>query len=204
MTDVAFLPPPRENPLGMGGVMAKRYGELVHDLWNGSSKSVTPLKFRVRQPVLVFGLGSTLTVSISSVHCGEMCTPVQWLSAAGCPGVAGFCPGWAARGLKQVCSLCMCVHVVCTCGVYMWCACGVHVVCMWCACGVHVLCMLCACVVHVVCMLCACCVHVLCMWCACVCMWCACGVHVCACGVHVVCMCTCVCACGVHAEDADV
>ena len=43
--------------------MAKRYGELVHDLWNGSSKSVTPLKFRVRQPVLVFGLGSTLAVS---------------------------------------------------------------------------------------------------------------------------------------------
>ena len=44
---VASLPLPRENPLGMGGVMAKRYGELVHDLWNGSSKSVTPLKFRV-------------------------------------------------------------------------------------------------------------------------------------------------------------
>jgi len=36
----------KENPLGMGGVMAKRYGELLHDLWNGSSKSITPLKFR--------------------------------------------------------------------------------------------------------------------------------------------------------------
>ena len=48
---VASLPLPRENPLGMGGVMAKRYGELVHDLWNGSSKSVTPLKFRVSQLV---------------------------------------------------------------------------------------------------------------------------------------------------------
>ena len=38
----------RDNPLGMGGVMAKRYGELVQDLWNGHSKSITPLKFRVR------------------------------------------------------------------------------------------------------------------------------------------------------------
>ena len=37
----------RDNPLGMGGVMAKRYGELVQDLWNGHSKSITPLKFRV-------------------------------------------------------------------------------------------------------------------------------------------------------------
>ena len=27
--------------------MAKRYGELVQDLWNGHSKSITPLKFRV-------------------------------------------------------------------------------------------------------------------------------------------------------------
>ena len=66
----------------------------------------------------------------------------------------------------------------------MWCACGVHVVCMWCACGVHVVCM---------------CVHVVCMWCACGVHVCACGVHVvcmwCACGVHVVCMCVHVCAC---------
>ena len=43
----------RENPLGMGGVMAKRYGELLHDLWNGSSKSITPLKFRVSSQGLV-------------------------------------------------------------------------------------------------------------------------------------------------------
>ena len=27
--------------------MAKRYGELVQDLWNGHFKSITPLKFRV-------------------------------------------------------------------------------------------------------------------------------------------------------------
>ena len=37
----------RDNPLGMGGVMAKRYGELVDDLWTGNAKSITPLKFRV-------------------------------------------------------------------------------------------------------------------------------------------------------------
>ena len=38
----------RDNPLGMGGVMAKRYSELMSDLWSGHSKSITPLKFRVR------------------------------------------------------------------------------------------------------------------------------------------------------------
>ena len=95
MVGVASLPLPRENPLGMGGVMAKRYGELVHDLWNGSSKSVTPLKFRVSHLGLVVGLGAALTISTSLVHCGEMCTSVQWLSTARCPGVAGFCPGRA-------------------------------------------------------------------------------------------------------------
>lgn len=41
----------RDNPLGMGGVMAKRYSELVTDLWSGHSKSITPLKFRVRNTV---------------------------------------------------------------------------------------------------------------------------------------------------------
>ncbi len=38
----------RDNPLGTGGVLAKRYGELIEDLWTGNSKSITPLKFRVR------------------------------------------------------------------------------------------------------------------------------------------------------------
>ena len=37
----------RDNPLGTGGVLAKRYGELIDDLWTGNSKSITPLKFRV-------------------------------------------------------------------------------------------------------------------------------------------------------------
>lgn len=37
----------RQNPLGAGGVMAKKYGDLVQDLWSGQSKSITPLKLRV-------------------------------------------------------------------------------------------------------------------------------------------------------------
>lgn len=34
--------------------MAKRYGELVQDLWNGRSKSITPLKFRVSEYVCTY------------------------------------------------------------------------------------------------------------------------------------------------------
>ncbi len=30
-------------------MLAKRYGELIDDLWTGNSKSITPLKFRVSQ-----------------------------------------------------------------------------------------------------------------------------------------------------------
>ncbi|XP_037289082.2 ubiquitin specific protease 32 isoform X1 [Rhipicephalus microplus] len=36
----------RMNPLGMKGHIAKRYGDLVHDLWSGTSKTVAPLKLR--------------------------------------------------------------------------------------------------------------------------------------------------------------
>lgn len=36
----------RSNPLGMKGHIAKRYGDLVHDLWSGSSKTIAPLKLR--------------------------------------------------------------------------------------------------------------------------------------------------------------
>uniref|UniRef100_A0A2R5LJ75 Ubiquitin carboxyl-terminal hydrolase 32 n=1 Tax=Ornithodoros turicata TaxID=34597 RepID=A0A2R5LJ75_9ACAR len=36
----------RSNPLGMKGHIAKRYGDLVHDLWSGTSKTVAPLKLR--------------------------------------------------------------------------------------------------------------------------------------------------------------
>ena len=38
----------RTNPLGMKGHIAKRYGDLVRELWAGNAKSVAPLKLRVR------------------------------------------------------------------------------------------------------------------------------------------------------------
>ena len=53
--------PLRDNPLGMGGVIAKRYAELIQDLWSGHSKSITPLKFRVGKLAnnhVVLGVGS--------------------------------------------------------------------------------------------------------------------------------------------------
>ena len=34
------------NPLGTKGVLAKRYGELVHDLWSGNNRAIAPLKFK--------------------------------------------------------------------------------------------------------------------------------------------------------------
>lgn len=37
----------RNNPLGMKGHLAEKYGELVKDLWSGSSRCLAPLKFRV-------------------------------------------------------------------------------------------------------------------------------------------------------------
>lgn len=37
----------RSNPLGMKGHIAQRYGELVKDLWSGTSKTIAPLKLRV-------------------------------------------------------------------------------------------------------------------------------------------------------------
>lgn len=36
----------RSNPLGMKGHIAQRYGELVKDLWSGTSKTIAPLKLR--------------------------------------------------------------------------------------------------------------------------------------------------------------
>lgn len=36
----------RNNPLGMKGIIAKRYGDLVQDLWSGTSKTIAPLKLR--------------------------------------------------------------------------------------------------------------------------------------------------------------
>ena len=37
----------RANPLGMKGHIAQRYGELVKDMWSGSTKTTAPLKLRV-------------------------------------------------------------------------------------------------------------------------------------------------------------
>jgi len=36
----------RENPLGLEETMAKRYADLVRDLWSGKHKSIVPLKFQ--------------------------------------------------------------------------------------------------------------------------------------------------------------
>jgi ubiquitin carboxyl-terminal hydrolase 6/32 len=37
----------KDNPLGMRGDIAKRYGDLVGELWKGTSKSIVPLRFRL-------------------------------------------------------------------------------------------------------------------------------------------------------------
>ncbi|XP_034237598.1 ubiquitin carboxyl-terminal hydrolase 32 isoform X2 [Thrips palmi] len=36
----------RTNPLGMKGHIAKRYGDLIQDIWSGSAKTIAPLKLR--------------------------------------------------------------------------------------------------------------------------------------------------------------
>ncbi|XP_076059243.1 ubiquitin specific protease 32 isoform X2 [Oratosquilla oratoria] len=36
----------RSNPCGMKGHMAKQYGNLIHEIWSGGSKTVAPLKLR--------------------------------------------------------------------------------------------------------------------------------------------------------------
>ena len=154
--------------------MAKRYGELVQDLWTGHSKSITPLKFRVRgreggregegeggrgrgrgreggrgrgrgreggrgrgregegerereregegeggrgregererergrererERERERGRVLISMCSLPAVHCGEVCSKVQWLPAARCSGAAGLCAGWTARGPEQV------------------------------------------------------------------------------------------------------
>ncbi|KAK7480047.1 hypothetical protein BaRGS_00028684 [Batillaria attramentaria] len=38
--------PSVDNPLGMKGHIAQRYGELIKDLWSGTSRTVAPLKLR--------------------------------------------------------------------------------------------------------------------------------------------------------------
>ncbi|XP_023716699.1 ubiquitin carboxyl-terminal hydrolase 32 isoform X2 [Cryptotermes secundus] len=36
----------RNNPLGMKGHIAKRYGDLIQDIWSGTAKTIAPLKLR--------------------------------------------------------------------------------------------------------------------------------------------------------------
>ena len=38
----------RDNPLGMKGNIAKDYGDLVRDIWKGKSRTIAPLRLRVR------------------------------------------------------------------------------------------------------------------------------------------------------------
>jgi ubiquitin carboxyl-terminal hydrolase 6/32 len=37
----------KQNPLGTKGAIAKRYGDLVQDLWSGQNKSIVPWRFRL-------------------------------------------------------------------------------------------------------------------------------------------------------------
>lgn len=37
----------RTNPLGMKGHIAKRYGDLITDIWSGTAKTIAPFKLRV-------------------------------------------------------------------------------------------------------------------------------------------------------------
>ena len=46
----------RNNPIGMKGHIAQRYGELIKDLWSGTSRAVAPLKLRVSE-IRLFCLG---------------------------------------------------------------------------------------------------------------------------------------------------
>ena len=37
-----------DNPCSMKGHMARQYGALVHEIWDGDAKTVAPIKLRVR------------------------------------------------------------------------------------------------------------------------------------------------------------
>jgi Ubiquitin C-terminal hydrolase len=37
----------RTNPLGMKGHIAKRYGDLMNEIWSGTAKTIAPLKLRL-------------------------------------------------------------------------------------------------------------------------------------------------------------
>ena len=68
----AFLCVSRNNPLGMGGDMAKRYGDLVCELWKGTSRSIVPLRFRVSESASVYCMDQCSEWVIFGVTCGEI------------------------------------------------------------------------------------------------------------------------------------
>ena len=49
----------RTNPLGMKGHIAQCYGDLIKDMWSGSSKTTAPLKLRVSAENAVLTLSQT-------------------------------------------------------------------------------------------------------------------------------------------------
>ncbi|XP_050522495.1 ubiquitin carboxyl-terminal hydrolase 32 [Daktulosphaira vitifoliae] len=46
ITDMHLYELNRNNPLGMKGCIAKRYGDLIHEIWRGTAKTIAPLKLR--------------------------------------------------------------------------------------------------------------------------------------------------------------
>ena len=47
LSNLNYLLFDRTNPLGMKGHIAKRYGDLIQEIWSGSAKTIAPLKLRV-------------------------------------------------------------------------------------------------------------------------------------------------------------
>jgi len=54
----------RNNPLGMKGHIAKRYGDLIQDIWSGTAKTIAPLKLRVRHSRCCFALFGYVIVCV--------------------------------------------------------------------------------------------------------------------------------------------
>ena len=54
----------RNNPLGMKGHIAKRYGDLIQDIWSGTAKTIAPLKLRVRYSRRSFALHGYIIVCV--------------------------------------------------------------------------------------------------------------------------------------------
>lgn len=54
----------RNNPLGMKGHIAKRYGDLIQDIWSGTAKTIAPLKLRVRDSCCCYELHGYVIVCV--------------------------------------------------------------------------------------------------------------------------------------------